>query len=98
MTEIVVVRAGTEIKVEMCRGLYADSDASSECYDSERSGAGGSTVTSRARRQAAILMKEATMFRLLAAAWKNKKSTSRAQRAVSSRLAFQHGGNRQESV
>ena len=35
MTEIVVVRAGTEIKVEMCRGLYADSDASSECYDSE---------------------------------------------------------------
>ena len=35
MTEIVVVRAGTEIKVEMCRGLYADSDALSECYDSE---------------------------------------------------------------
>ena len=35
MTEIVVVHAGTEIKVEMYRGLYADSDASSECYDSE---------------------------------------------------------------
>ena len=35
MTEIVVVHAGTEIKVEMCRGLYTDSDASLECYDSE---------------------------------------------------------------
>ena len=35
MTEIVVVHAGTEIRVKMCRGLYTNSDASSECYDSE---------------------------------------------------------------
>ena len=35
MTEIVVVRAGTQNRVEMYRSMYADSDASSECYDSE---------------------------------------------------------------
>ena len=56
MTEIVVVHAGTEIRVEMCRGLYADSDAFIRNVTIPRSGSGGSTVTSRARQQAAILM------------------------------------------
>ena len=34
MTETAVVRAGAQNRVEMYRSMYADSDASSECYDS----------------------------------------------------------------